>query len=299
MSRPIHGGFTRAKMLDLLHRACAIADLDPRGAVLVRGQTNAVLRLTRHPVIVKIARNGTDPAAVHRTVTLARWLMNLGFPTAPLHRPELQPLLVDGHPITLWTHLPQPDHPVPAETLAKPLNTLHSLGDPPTPPSSLDAPTAIRSSLSKTTILDPDALDLLHTRVDQLEHALTHTTYELAPGLLHGDPQHGNALHDGNRVVLCDWDSAAIGQPEWDLVTVEVHCRRFGYGHTHYQRFAEAYGWDITTWPGYSTLRDLRELRMITTNARKATHEPAKAAEVMRRIADLRREDTHRIWSIL
>jgi hypothetical protein len=38
---------------------------------------------------------------------------------------------VDGHPVTLWTYLPQPSHPVSAEAIAKPLNTLHSLSSPP------------------------------------------------------------------------------------------------------------------------------------------------------------------------
>ncbi|MFD5115181.1 hypothetical protein ACFWNG_23155 [Streptomyces sp. NPDC058391] len=56
-------------------------------------------------------------------------------------------------------------------------------------------------------------------------------------GVIQGDPQHRNALHDGDTAVLCDWDTAAVGRPEWDLVTIEVHCRRFGYGQPHYQAF--------------------------------------------------------------
>jgi hypothetical protein len=298
-SRPIYGGFTHAEMLHLLERACALAGLDPRGAVFLRGQTNAVLRLAHDPVVVKIARNGTDPADVHRTVTLVRWLMDLGFPTVPLHRPGLQPLDIHGHTVTLWTHLPQPSRPVPAEALAKPLNTLHSLGSAPISLQALKPCTAIRSSLSRTSILTQDALTYLHERVDDLEQALTDLSYELEQSIVQGDPQHRNALHGGNGAVLCDWDSAAFGQPEWDLVTVEVHCRRFGYGRDHYRRFAEAYGWDVTAWSGYPILRDLRELRMITTNARKASHEPEKASEVVNRIAALHNGETDVPWKIL
>jgi hypothetical protein len=99
------------------------------------------------------------------------------------------------------------------------------------------------------------------------------------PGrLLHGDPQHGNALWDGGRVVLADWDSAVVGPVEWDPVTVEVHCRRFGHPAAEYEQFAAAYGRDIRVWGGYEVMRDVRELRMIATNARKSPPGSAAAA---------------------
>jgi hypothetical protein len=299
MTAPILGGFTQSQISDLLARTCAIADLDAGGAVLVRGQTNAVIRLAAHPVIVKIARKGTDPELVRTTVSFVRWLMDLGFPTVPLHRPELQPLLADGHPVTLWTYLPQPGHPVPAASIAKPLSMLHSLGRPPLELRDTDTCAAIRGSLTRTKSLPHDALRSLWKRLDELEHALASLTYELPPSVIQGDPQHGNALFDGGRTVLCDWDNVTVGQPEWDLVTIEVHCRRFGYGRRHYEQFAEAYGRDVTRWSGYPVLRDLRELRMIATNARKATYEPAKAAEILRRIHGFNAGQLQRRWNIL
>jgi hypothetical protein len=299
MTAPIHGGFTESQMLQLLERGCAAAGLDAAGAVLMRGQTNAVIRLAAHPVVVKIARNGTPLDEVARTAGFVRWLMDMGFPTVPLYQPDLQPIVVDGHAITLWTYLPQPDRPVSAEAIAKPLNILHSLGEPPVALKSLDVCGAIRSSLNRISTLPVKDLSFLGQRVDDLERQLGLISYELDESVLQGDPQHGNALHDGQGAVLCDWDSIAHGQPDWDLVTVEVHCRRFGYGSAHYARFAEAYGWDVTQWAGYPVLRDLRELRMITTNARKATHEPAKVAEVVRRIAGLRAGNRDEGWNIL
>ncbi|GAB2837096.1 hypothetical protein GCM10027176_46900 [Actinoallomurus bryophytorum] len=82
-------------------------------------------------------------------------------------------------------------------------------------------------------------------------------------------------------------------------MTIEVHCRRFGYGRRHYEEFAEAYGWDVTRWSGYPIIRDLRELRMIATNARKATYEPGKAAEIMRRVRGFNARELQRQWNIL
>lgn len=123
--------------------------------------------------------------------------------------------------------------------------------------------------------------------------------YVLPDAVVQGDPQHRNALHDGEGAVLCDWDTVAFGQPEWDLVTMEIHCRRFGYGAADYEAFTHAYGFDVTSWPGYRLLCDVRELRMITTNARKSTHAPHTLPEVQRRITGLQEEDPTLRWHIL
>lgn len=300
MSAPVYGGFSEAPLFELLRRACDMTGLDADGAEILRGQTNAVIRLHTPPIIVKIARAGTAPEEVERTVTFVRWLMDLGFPTVPLYEPALQPLIIDGQAVTLWHYLPQPVEPVPADALAKPLNILHSLSGPPVSLPRIDAVRAIRSSLHQTTILSPEDISFLHQSADRLERELADVQYVLDPdAILQGDPHHKNALYGSDGVVLCDWDSVSIGQPEWDLVTIEVHCRRFGYGHDSYLDFASAYGFDITSWRGYEALRDLRELRMIATNARKSTHAPQKAAEVARRVTGLRQGNHDLAWNIL
>lgn len=292
------GGYSEAEMRRILHQACKVVCLDAEGAEVLRGHTNAVLLLCRHPVVVKIARIGTPPEAVERTVRFTRWLIDAGFPTAPLHGCE-QPIIVDGHPVTFWVYMPQPNVSVTAEQLAKPLQMLHTLGLPPFELPAHDNVRAIRRSISATTTLSATDLQFLSSCVDRLEEALGRVVFECLPGVIQGDPQHRNALHAGGSVLLCDWDTAAIGQPEWDLVTVEVHSRRFGYGKSHYDDFAAAYGFDVTKWSGYETLRDLRELRMITTNARKSGHTPGSIHEVERRILGLRQGDVGLRWRIL
>ena len=292
------GGFAPAQLDRLLHQACAMAGLDPRDARLLRGHTNAVFRLAHAPVVLKIARNGSSPARVQRTVDFVVWLMDNGFPTTPLH-PVHQPLLFDGHAATLWRYFPQSPHPVTAEQLAKPLHALHTLPRPPIVLPDHDNLGAIRRSIDSITCLPPHTLTYLSKRADELEAQLARVDYALPPGVIQGDPQHRNALHtEDGEVVLCDWDTVALGQPEWDLVTVEVHCRRFGYGRAHYSAFADTYGWDITRWPGYPTLAAIRELRMITTNARKVPSAPHTYDEVRRRIDGLQ-QDPHLRWNIL
>jgi aminoglycoside phosphotransferase (APT) family kinase protein len=100
----------------------------------------------------------------------------------------------------------------------------------------------------------------------------------------HGDPRYRNTLWDEqtNQPVLCYWEGAVIGPPEWDLVTVEVHCRRFSHPAHECRDFCHRYGRDVRGWPGYAVLRDLRELRMITSNARKSPATSWEATEVHR-----------------
>ncbi|MBJ3812337.1 phosphotransferase [Streptomyces flavofungini] len=294
------GGFDEAELHHVLTRACEAAGLGSSNAHLLRGHTNAVVLLHDESVVVKVARRGTPTSNVRRTVEFVQWLMECGFPTAPLHPVPDQPILVDGHAVTFWTYLPQPDGlPVAASQIAKPLLTLHTLPAPPVDLPHHDNLRAIRASLSAITALPISTLKFLRSRADQLEGELGRVRFALPEGVLQGDPQHRNALRHGGEAVLCDWDTVAQGHPEWDLVTIEVHCRRFGYSESHYQEFAAAYGFDVTTWPGYTTLRDIRELRMITTNARKVCHAPDSFSEVERRVEGLRSEDSALPWRIL
>ncbi|RGD62867.1 aminoglycoside phosphotransferase family protein [Kitasatospora xanthocidica] len=292
------GGFAEAEVVTILNAACDQVGLDPTGAVMLRGHTNAVYTLPAAGAVAKIARAGTPLESVRRTVRLVQWLTSKNFPTVEL-LPMKQPVVVGGHAVTFWHHLPQPDRPVPAAHLAVPLRMLHELPLPPFDVRPVDTAGAIRRSIAKTTALPPNDVAYLERRLTELEDALRQVRYVLPPGLSQGDPQHRNALHHEDSAVLCDWDTACFGQPELDLVTVEIHCRRFGYGRAHYQEFADAYGFDVTSWQGYPALCSLRELRMITTNAKRASAGSPTIAEVRHRIQGLRSGHDRLEWNIL
>ena len=297
---PLRGGFADSEVQDVLKRACTLVGLVGSEAELLRGHTNAVFRLLNHPVVVKIAPKGSPRSAVERTIALVRWLMNQGFPTVPLH-PVEQPILIDDcHSASFWVYLSQEDiEPVAAADLAGPLRILHSLPAPPVRLIEPDNIAAIRSSLRVITLLSEDDLSFLGEQADRLERALEHVEFVLPSAVVQGDPQHRNALRDGDRTVLCDWDTVVWGRPDWDLVTIEIHCRRFGYSPEHYRAFVEGYGMDIRSSQAYDVLRAVRELRMITTNARKAHHTPGTLNEVRARIDGLRRGDVQQRWHIL
>ncbi|MGZ3144447.1 phosphotransferase family protein [Lentzea chajnantorensis] len=270
------------------------AGLDPAGMVLLRHQTNAVYRLVTAPVIVKVLR--PNIRHTENVVRLVRWLSERHVPTLSLLDIE-QPLDITGCAVTLWPYLPQ-NREMSAGEIAEPLFSLHRLTTAPIELPQLDALGAIRRSIDSSTIVSAAERNRLERHLSDVTSRLQQV--ELSePRLIHGDPQHRNTLWDeSGQAVLCDWESAVFGPAEWDLVTIEVHCRRFGFPPEQYDNFCERYGRDVREWDGYEVFRDLRELRMITTNARKSAPGTPQAAEVTRRIAQLG-DDHAQPWSIL
>lgn len=282
-----------------LARAAEIAGVDDSDAVLLRHHSNAVYHLPVAGLVAKVAPPDEAPDRPARTVTLARWLSGQTVPVIEAANLP-QPVGVAGNLVTFWVYLHQPaDRSLVAADIAEPLKRLHST-DRPTSIALplLDAPRAIRSSIAKSAILtERDRLFLL----DQLGDAIARVA-EASYGptvVVHGDAQHRNTLLRGEDAVLADLESMALAPPEWDLVTIEVHCRRFRRPANEYTDFAAAYGTDVRQAGGYAALRDLRELRMITTNARKAHRGSPAAREVERRIEQIRARDLGGIWRIL
>lgn len=289
--------FTSTLTHKILLRACSEIGLNPSTVVELRHQTNGVYLLKNEMLVAKVARPEYGIEHTKRTVLTVRWLMAMNFPTVPLANFD-QPIVIDGSAVTFWDYLEQ-TRPVRAPDIARPLRQLHSLGRPPTAIPALDAIPAIWFSISNESILTEDEHEYLAARCTRLADVAHGLRYEQPSRLLHGDPQHANALWNIDHAVLSDWDSLVIGPPEWDLVTIDVHCRRFNYPPAEYDEFCTTYGRDIRQWDGYQVLRDIRELRMIATNARKSAPGSPSAVEVKRRISQLRNGTDESPWSIL
>jgi hypothetical protein len=285
----------------VLAEACEEVGIDPGEPKLLRHQTNAVYLLNTVPVVARVAHPQYGVSHIREMVRLVRWLVGVDFPTVALHEVQ-QPVIIDGLPVTFWKYIPQ-DREVSAADLAAPLRILHDLTEPaasaPVLPK-LDAIAAIRYSLARgRPVLSDREHEYLQSRCDELETNLGKTVFHGEPRVIHGDAQHRNALWDGDHAVLCDWDSAAVGPVEWDLVTIEIHCRRFQHPAGTYEEFSRIYGMDVRDWDGFTAMRDIRELRMITTNARKSAPGSPAANEVHRRVALLEDGAQLEPWSII
>jgi aminoglycoside phosphotransferase (APT) family kinase protein len=280
--------------------------LDVTGLRPLHMLSNAVYLLPAADAVARVALTPGSAARVRRAIAVTRWLTSLDYPCVrPLDVD--QPVVVgddaDGAVVSLWRYLPQPTDaglPEPA-ALGRLLRDLHAL---PASPVGLPTVTPL-ARLSAAIEADTSALsgpdrDWLLARGDDLLNAYQQLDPPLGHGLVHGDAHLGNVLLDAarGRPVLADWDPVAYGPREWDLVLIAGD-DRFGLPAADRAAFAAAYGYDVTTWPQWTILRDLRELHSLAAYIRLAPTVPAAAAELNHRIGSLRTGERHTVWHAL
>ncbi|MFC0861656.1 phosphotransferase [Sphaerimonospora cavernae] len=280
----------------VLEEACLQAGLDAGNAVLVRHSENTIYRLGAG-VIARVTRPGQAPAAA-REVGIARWLEASGVPAVQVLPDVAQPVDVDGRAVTFWRELP-PHRNGTARQVATALRRLHDL---PIPPgidiAPLDPFVRLAERIDRArTLPEPDRA-WMH---DHLKHLMERYA-ELPPGrpecVVHGDAWVGNVVStEGGQVVLLDLERCSVGPPEWDLVSTAVKVFSLGgIPVEDYVDFVGVYGYDVTTWEGFETLRDIREFRMTCMAAQVAAENPARHGEVVRRLASIRGERGPRPW---
>ncbi len=277
--------------------ACNHVGVDPADAVLLRYHVNAVYHLPRSGAVARMSPIKRLEQA-RRGVQLTRWLIAHGFPaTAPLDVD--QPVQADGCVVTFWRYYDQTGRSLPPPTeLARLLRQLHRFESPPCP---LPTYQPLASLVDELTTYGPKILTdaeyhFLHDRAEELIKAYRSLHSTLGGGLIHGDARLGNLLWDDSTVVLGDWDSVSIGPRELDLV-ITYQGTRYGRSEADLDDFGRAYGWDVRTWPGYLTLRDIRDLQTLSAPLRLAVDRPDVAEELHHRIRGLRAKDHTQRWN--
>lgn len=270
------------------------------GAELLRLGENAIYRLRSVPLVARIARTVDYLPAVEAEVAVTRWLESVGFPAVRLAGPAEQPVIADRRPVTFWELVAESTEYGTVAELGVLLRRLHSLETPP----SLVLPELRPFARVDTRIDGADLAErdrsFLRDRLAELREAYARLEFALPRGLIHGDANIGNIIRrqaDG-ATVLIDWDGVSTGPREWDLVLTAMYFDRFGWHSAQeYRDFVAAYGFDVVSWPGYPVLRDIRELIMVAWLAQNSRESAEIAAEVAKRIADLRSGDGPRRWA--
>jgi aminoglycoside phosphotransferase (APT) family kinase protein len=133
-------------------------------------------------------------------------------------------------------------------------------------------------------------------RADDLLAAYHALDFPLDRGHIHGDAYPGNLLWDGPRALLGDWDETSTGPRELDLVNTYQGVR-FGRTEQQLDEFANAYGYDLTRWPGFTVLRSIRDLHTLGTYLYRGNQGDETARhQVTRRLETLRHDDLTARW---
>nr|WP_158628184.1 aminoglycoside phosphotransferase family protein [Actinomadura harenae] len=250
-------------------------------------------------IVIRIASNPDALERVKGSVRLTRWLHARGYPC--VEPALLVPFKAAGLIVSVWRLLDTvADRPGSASDLATLLRDLHQQPDPPVTLTTLDDPLASVSAAvqNQGRSLDGQARAWLLSRIGELRDAWSELGTDLPPGLIHGDAHSNNLIRtvDG-RVLLGDWDHAAHGPREWDLIQPFYMARRFSrHSAKDLDDFAHRYGYDVRQSRSFETLIQIREISGLSAYIRKADDDPWSRDEVAGRVRSLRRGDTSTSW---
>lgn len=259
------------------------------GAELLRLGENAIFRLSAAPIVVRIARGMDRWADATKEVTVSTWLAEQGISAArAVDIP--QPIAVDGHPVTFWQFIDgRPGNNGDVRELGEILRRLHGLRAPAELVQQSDSPLLrVGKRIAHAPVSQADKT-FLGALADQLSSDLERTTFPMPPCVIHGDAHVQNLMFVDDRPVLIDFERVGFGQPEWDLsVTATEFVTAKFWTSSEYRKFVEAYGFDVTSWPGFVVLRRIQELKMTTWLMQNVRESPEIEAEFERRMAVIR-----------
>jgi aminoglycoside phosphotransferase (APT) family kinase protein len=243
--------------------------LDARDAIRLSGHATGVFLLPESRVVVRIGAGPGRMEQARLAVAIARWLESQDFPaTRPID--VTQPVVVDGLATTFWNYYPPmtSDRPTTAD-LGRLLRRLHALPGPPVMLPPYRPLAGLRTAVEQSSSLEAPVKRWLWQRSGSLLEDYDHLDFVLPPGHIHGDAYPGNLIATVDGPILGDWDEASVGPRELDLVNTYQGAR---YGRTaeELQAFGAAYGYDVTGWSGFKTLREIRELHTLGAFVRRA-----------------------------
>ncbi|MET7951075.1 aminoglycoside phosphotransferase family protein [Micromonospora sp. NPDC005324] len=282
----------------MLEEFAKSSGLDVSGAELIKFTNNAVYRLPASQAVLRIAGSETMRGRITKVIAVAQWLESMDFPAVRLMPNVSQPLLFGDHVATVWQMVDSSGASAGGADLGYLLRRFHSL-----PPPNVTLPpwqplTGIRSRLATpSTLVDASDLQFLQEKCDEVEFLLDETRFVLPGGPIHGDSFVGNLISSPTAVILCDFDSTSNGPREWDLTPAAVGRVRFDYATDVHGPLADIYGFDVMAWEGFATLRQLRELQLVTSVIPVLDKNPAIVSQWRRRLNSFRSGATDVRWS--
>lgn len=295
-TRPTEGRYTRPKLGLALAEVCASVGLDARNARLMRFVNNGVFVLPEHDVVVRIILAPSFSYRATNVVEAARWLAEHDVPAVRLLPGVEQPVRVGDHLATLWRYVPEVGPRSTGKDLADLLRQVHSLALPSTL-ASWQPMEDVRRRLADAEELSAEDRVFLQQRCDDVERRLSELRFVLPRSVVHGDAHLGNVISGPDGPVLCDLDSLCVGPPEWDLTPMAVGSLRMGHPPERFEQLSDGYDFDVTAWPGFPVLRDLRELKITSSVLPILRSNPGTRDELRRRLRSMRAGDFAAQWT--
>jgi thiamine kinase-like enzyme len=136
--------------------------------------------------------------------------------------------------------------------------------------------------------------DFLLGRFHELTAEVSVLRYPLALAPTHGDAHVQNLMFCDDKPVLIDFERFAWGHPEWDIsMTATEYLTAGWWTDAEYERFAESYGYDVTSWAeGFPVLRAVHEIKMTTWLMQNVNESPDIAREYETRMQTIRGDGT-------
>ncbi|MFH9662099.1 phosphotransferase enzyme family protein [Streptomyces sp. NPDC017248] len=246
-------------------------------------------------LVAKVGRDAELLPRAARELAVAAWLAGADVPAVRAAEPE--PLLVDGHPVTVWHRLPDAVRPAEPRDLAALLRLVHALDSPAFALPARDLLGGVERWLRLAgDAVDPEDAAYLRERRDGFAARAAALTPRLAPGPIHGDALLRNVHIGPDGPVLTDLETFSADLREHDLVVMALSRDRYGLPAEAYDSFTGAYGWDVREWDGCAVLRGARETASCAWVAQHAPSNPGALAEFRRRVASLRDGDETVRW---
>jgi len=251
---------------------------------------NALFHLPKGDVVVRIARTMDYWSDAEKEVNVSRWLAEHRFPAAQACDVS-QPVHAEDHPVTFWHFITgRPGARRDIATLGTVLRRLHEMPAPSTftlPPEDILGRVLPRLEQAEIPVADRS---FLLGRLSELRSRVSQLSYPLAPAPTHGDAHNENLMFCDEQPVLIDFERFSWGQPEWDLAMTATECLTAKWWTAEeYHLFAEAYGYDVTSWvEGFDVLRAVHELKMTTWLMQNVAESPEIAEEYQLRMRTLR-----------
>jgi len=274
---------------------------------LVRFHQNAVYRLPRHGLTVRIYGPEDGAAKARLMIAFADFLKDNDLPAVRLSaRFPGQPFDIGGRQVTIWDWLNSDE---PANTadggyhaFGAALRDLHAVsGEFDYPVADLDPLKKIRNRLDRLAAgrrlanRHLSILEASYARTRDLAPGLTQS--RLGVGVLHGDALRKNAVQSGGRMHLIDFDSVCRGPLEWDIAPTLVAEKRLGLASADCDAFLTGYGIDRTAIPDIEPAMIVKQLSMTVVLCLKAGDSDAIDATIDRRLQAWKEWDFETRWS--